>query len=198
MLAAFLSLALTATTPPETTYGDIYLAETAGYELPFFNLKAGYAADISNSFLDMHSFFIGAQMRVWKYLSAGLLGHLITSDYSTPGKQLRNLEEVDIDAQITRPKWGIFSHSSLQLMLGQWNVMNLFPLKVDLLIGGGVGFIAKELTHGPKTYEASYLWTVEQELQFIRTEAVAGGLFVSVFGHTGGVFIGTGLQFGFN
>ncbi len=180
--------------PSGLDYGEVYLEETASLDTPRFYLSSGYAGNISNSFLRMRSFVGNAQLRVWKYLSTGVFGHWIDAVYSSAGKQIRDLNEVSIVANVPKPEWGLFSHSQLQFMLGQWNVMNLFPLRVDLLAGGGGGMIQERNSFdAPSKNKFSYLWSVEQRFQFFDRF----GAQVALFGHYGGIFLGGGITFCF-
>jgi hypothetical protein len=184
---------------PNLDYGDIYFQETAEREFPRFHLSAGYGAGVSNSFLDMHSVVGTAQFRVWKYFSTGIFGQAIKSRYSDAGAALDNLSQVDILADVETPLWGVFSLSYLELMIGKWNVLNLFPLEVDLLVGGGAGSLRKQGSiNGAAASSISYLWSVEQRLRFLSTETSSAGLVLSLFGHRGGVFLQSGLSYSFN
>ena len=179
----------------EMPYGEVYLEETSSRILPQIELSAGYAGNITNSFMHLHSMVGGAQYRVWKYISTGILGQYTFGTLSQSGEQIKKLEGIDIRTSMPHPEWGLFSQSQVQLMLGQWNVMNLMPLQVDLLLGGGIGMLrTRKDLNGAKKFEASHLWSVEQRLRFWED----AGILVSLFGHRGGVFLQTGLHVGFN
>ncbi|MBN8556015.1 MAG: hypothetical protein J0L93_11260 [Deltaproteobacteria bacterium] len=193
----FLSL-LSAPTEPQLDYGDVYFQETQSRQAPFLHLSLGYGAGLSNSFLHMDSVVGTAQMRVWKYLSTGILGQVIRSQYTDAGRALDSLSRVDILADVPTPLWGIFSLSYLQLMIGKWNVLNLFPLEVDLLLGGGAGTTRKQgsINSAARSY-FSYLWSVEQRLRFLSSQNSSLGLTISVFGHRDGVFLQPALSYSF-
>ena len=193
----FLSL-LGATSEPQLNYGEVYFQETQSRQAPFLYLSAGYGAGLSNSFLHMDSLVGTAQMRLWKYFSTGVLGQVIRSEYTDSGAALADLNQVDILADIPTPLWGLFSLSYLQLMIGKWNVLNLFPLEVDLLIGGGVGTTRKQGSINSAAHSYfSYLWSVEQRLRFFSSQNSSLGLAVSVFGHRDGVFLQPALSYSF-
>ncbi|MDB5039051.1 MAG: hypothetical protein JWQ35_2579 [Bacteriovoracaceae bacterium] len=176
-------------------YGNVYLAETRDRELPRFHLGVGYAFNISNSYLNLDSLTGTAQVRVWKYVSTGLFGQVTQSELSAAGSQLRQLEKVDLHAQIPTPRWGLFSLSYLQFMLGRWNVLNLMPLESELLFGGGAGVLNRgKDTNGPTENKFSYLWSVEHRFLFCER----AGIFVSLFGVLHSTYLQSGIHIRFD
>jgi hypothetical protein len=182
---------VSAETPTsDLDYGDVYFEESKGRELPLVYFGLGYATGVSNSFLDLHSVMGNAQIRVWKYISTGILGQVIRADYSEAGDQINRLNQSGFVVHYPTPRWGVFSHSQMDLMLGKWNVLNLTAIQVDLLIGGGAGLLQKQNEfEGPSHGEATYLWSIEQRIQFNERF----GLSVSGFGHGGGIYFQAGL-----
>lgn len=175
------------------TYGDIFFEETQDREAPRIHLNVGYAQDVTNSFLDLHSIVTEAQVRVWKYFSTGLMGHWMSPAFSAAGSQFRSLRPL-FYAEMATPQWGIFSLTQLNLMIGQWNILNWMPLRVDLVVGGGFGYTQIRPDYDSKSEgKFSYLWSVEQRFQFFEN----AGLFASIFGHRGGLFLGTGINASF-
>lgn len=175
-------------------YGDVYLVESAERTSPRYFFSVNYAGDLSNSFLELDGLTAQAQFKIWKYLSTGAFGHYLWPRLSNAGRQLNALEDIDIHADFSRPEFGYFSLTELQLMIGKWNLFNSFPLQVDLLFGGGAGVLHKRETyHGPREATFSYLWAVEQRFQFFEQ----AGLNVALFGHTGGTFLQAGVHASF-
>jgi len=197
MIGLFLvAVILNAESPePPITYGEVYFEETRERQAPFFILKSGYAQAFNNSYLDLHSLVVDAEIRVWKYLSTGVMAQFIHAEFSDAGQELRALSSAGLISQIETPRWGIFSNSSLNFMIGQWNVLNLMPLRVDLILGGGFGVMQKRDDYDGASHSIlSYLWSVEQ--RFLLFESA--GVYTHVFGNRGGSFLGAGLHANFN
>lgn len=181
---------LVAVSDAAPEYGEVYIVENAERQTPRLHLSVNYASGVSNSFLYLNSITANAQFRLWKFLSTGVMGQVIKSELNDAGDQLDRLNQSGFIVNVPSPRWGIFSHSQLDLILGKWNVFNLLPLQVDLLVGGGVGVLQKrDDLNGASHSEISYLWSVEQRTQIY--ESV--GLTFSAFGHLGGVYLGAGL-----
>lgn len=173
-------------------YGQVYFEESSARKAPRFHLGLGYARSISNSFLDLDSVALETEFRIWKYFSTGIFGQIIHSDESSAGDQLHRLDVVDIHTQIPEPRWGLFSLSYLQLMVGEWNLLNIAPVRADLLLGGGGGFLQKRNdSNAPSYLQLSYLWSAEQRIRFSKNF----GFFISILGHDGGTFLATGLHY---
>lgn len=186
----FALLLIAADDPAELDYGEVFFEETRGRELPKFNLGVAYAAGVSNSFLDLHSVVANGQVRVWRYISTGVLGHFVHSTYSEAGQEVNTLNNSGYIVRYPTPRWGVFSHSQIDLMLGRWNILNLTTIQVDLLVGGGVGLLQKRNDlNGPSHSEVSYLWSAEQRFQVHDL----AGFSLGGFGHAGGVFLEAGL-----
>jgi hypothetical protein len=195
ILAWILSLQLLGQPSDSFDYGEVYYAETQDRLAPKLHLGIGYAFNISNSFLDLNGVVGNLQTRVWKYFSAGLVGLINTSELSSAGDEIRRLETVDIRVKIPVPRWGIFAASSGQIMLGRWNLMNLFPLESEIVLEGGLGFINRgQDTNGPQEYQASYLWSMEHRVHVSR----AIGIFISVLGHRDTAYLQSGLSYRFD
>lgn len=193
LLLSFLFILYTPSEEP-LTYGEVYFEETSSIELPQWYFSLGYARDLSSTFLDLNSVTTNAQFRIWKYLSTGIMAQWIHSELTGSGNTLAKLEDVDIQFDISIPRWGVYSLSSLQLMVGKWNVLNLFPIQVDLIIGGGAGILRrKKRLDSREINQWTYLWAVEQRVGFSKN----WGLLLSFFGHRGAVFIHPAASFRF-
>lgn len=195
MIFSLLVIAMiTSETPPATpAYGEIYVEETSPRELPLISASTGYALDLNDSFSDLHSIVGEVQVRLWKYLSTGVMYQHVFPQLSSAGSRLKALEPT-LSVSVGQLKWGAFSVTQLQFILGEWNIMNLFPLKADFMIGGGAGLVNKR----PDTDESgknsfSYLWLVEQRFRIYRH----AGVYVSIFGNTGGSFLSVGANASF-
>ena|GEM_PF-6331030 len=192
-MTGFLFALMIVSQPPahEPTYGQVYFKESQSYVLPRFSLDLGYAKDVNNTFLDLHSFAGNFQFRVWKYFSTGVMGQWIHSNLTHSGKQLRDLSKTaDILFDTSVPNWGIFSLSDFHLILGKWNVLNLLAVQVDLIVGGGAGILNKKMRLESKdSFQISYLWSVEQRVQLVKHY----GIYVSFFGHRDAVFVHPGI-----
>lgn len=178
------------TLPPEY---ELYVEETSPRILPLLTTSVGYAIDLNDSFSDLHSIVGEAQIRVWKYLSTGIFYQHIFPQLSSAGSRLKALEPT-LKVSVGQPLWGVFSLTQLQLILGQWNVMNLFPLQADFMIGGGLGMLNRrsDISADAKN-SLSYLWSVEQRFRIFNH----AGIFVSLFGHTGSSFLSVGANASF-
>lgn len=202
MILELLVISLIAQAPDEAPkeleeleYGEIFFEEREAYELSRFNLSLGYSFNLNNAFFDIQGLSAGVQARVWRFISTGVFGQLLFNRYSSAGKQLSRLSEVDIRFNSRVPRWGVFSLTNLHLMIGKWNFMNLGTVEVNLLGGGGFGVVNKEeKLGGRKTHEISYLWSAEQRIEF---QKISGGLNLSFFAHTGGTYIQPGVFFQF-
>lgn len=168
------------------TYGDVYFEETRALELPRYYFSLGYARDLSSTFLDLDSVSGQAQFKIWRFFSTGIFAQWMHSRLTSSGKTLDELRDVDIEFNLSVPRWGVFSLSSMQLMLGKWNVLNLFPIQVDLIIGGGAGLLRREKRlDGRDVNQWSYLWNIEQRVGL----SEHFGILVSFFGHRGAAFV---------
>jgi len=172
-------------------YGEVFFLETQEMSLPRFSLSVGYAKDLNNSFLDLHGFAGSAQIRLWKYLSTGIFGQWIHSDLTGTGQELSRLQDqADILFDTMIPRWGVFSLTQLQFMVGKWNVLNILPIQVDLLVGAGAGIVERESRlSAVSELRGSYLWSVEQRVYLFDHV----GVHVSFFGHRDAVFIHPGM-----
>jgi len=184
-----LSLAfLFLTAAEEPSYGEIFVEDTTSRELPLVSTSVSYALDLNDSFSDLHSLVVEGQMRVWKYLSSGIMYQYVFPQLSSAGSRLKALEPT-LSVSVGQLQWAVFSLTQLQFILGEWNVMNVFPLQAELLIGGGTGLTHKR----PDTDEDgknsfSYLWSIEQRFRIIQN----AGISASLFGNTGGTFLSVG------
>lgn len=183
--------AIFATTDP-LDYGEVQL-ETTVKQVPFIHTSVGYALDISDSFSDLHSVVVQSQIRVWRFLSAGLAYQKVFPHLSQPGSRLNALEP-SLSVEIPQPRWALLPNIQIQLLNGAWNLFNLFPLKADFMIGGGYGLIQSRSDITAKSkYSGTYFWSLEQRFGFSKHF----GLVAQIFGHTGGAFLGGGLSLEF-
>ncbi len=177
------------------SYGDLYFEDTKDREAPLVHFKVGYSQDISNSFLDLHSIVADAQVRVWRYFSTGALFQWTHSQYSQSGRAFRDLSAVGLVVKVPTQQWALFSHTTVDFMIGQWNVLNMFPLRVDLIVGGGAGAIRSlDDVNGASSWKISYLWSAEQRMMFYKN----AGLYVQILGHRAGTHLGAGLHANFD
>lgn len=190
VFALGLTLAVQDDLPADLDYGDVFFEESQIRELSLLNLGVGYAAGVSNSFLNLHSIMMNGQVRVWKYLSTGLMGQFVQARLSEAGDEVARLNDAGFIVHYPTPRWGVFSHSQMDFMLGKWNILNLTAIQVDFLIGGGLGLVRKaEDYDGPAKNKLSYLWSIEQRIAFHER----AGLSLSGFGHVGGIFLQAGI-----
>lgn len=192
LIAALFALVVAA---PESNlqYGDAYLEDPQSRELPKFSASVGYGIDLNDSFSDLHSLVGSGQFRIWKYLSTGAFVQYAFPQLSSAGSQLKGLEP-GLKVEIPQIQWAAFSLTQLSFLLGSWNMMNLFPLRADFMIGGGAGLMnSKSDVNQDSKYSFSYLWTVEQRFRIYEK----AGIFFSLFGNTGGTFISVGAHSSF-
>jgi len=170
----------------DISYGEVYLEETGAYQSPLFSTSIGYAFDLNNTFLNLDSISGTAQLRLWRYLTTGIMGQWIKSSYTKSGDSLRRLSDTaDLVFDLKLPRWGVFSLSQLHLMIGKWNIMNLTSLEICLIMGAGAGFINfQKRLNSEESYEVSYLWSAEQRISFNENF----GFSVSFFGHREALF----------
>lgn len=188
MIALILSILISAN-ETRLNYGEVFLEDSTGRELPRFSGSLGYGIDLNDSFSDLHSLVGQGQVRIWKYVSTGLLFQYAFPQLSSAGRRLKDLEPA-LRVRVPQMKWGFFSVTELQFLLGSWNIMNLFQLHADLMIGGGAGLLnSREDTTASGKNSASYIWIVEQRFRVFEN----AGLYFSVFGNTGGAFISAGI-----
>jgi hypothetical protein len=174
-------------------YGEIYLEDTSRRDLSNYTFHVGYSLDLSDSFSDMHSLTLKGQRKIWRYISTGLLYQKSFPRVSQAGKQLEALEPT-VNVTIPQFLWGLYSLTEVQLIVGEWNMFNTFDLGVELMVGAGGGLSHdRPDTQRSGSYSASYLWSIEQRTRILKN----AGLFVSVIGHRGGVFGGSGLVVNF-
>lgn len=171
-------------------YENIYEETEGRRSLPPVSFSSGYAYGLTNTSSNLHSITANAQARVWKYISTGIFYHHIFPSVNESGKRLEAALEPVIQVSIPQPLLGVYSLTELQMILGRWNIFNTFDLDVELLTGGGLGMTRTRAdTHLEGKNKFSYLWMVEQRSSFSQHLGVQ----VSLFGHTGGTFLGAGL-----
>lgn len=186
------SYSLTAQDSSDIDYGEVFFEDSQNFQQAPLTVELGYALDLNQTYLDYHSLAGQFQFRIWDSLSTGILGFKVFPQYTGAGNQLRSLRETaDLIFETNSIQWGLFSHSQLQFMVGQWNVLNLFPLQLNLLLGGGAGVLRKKNEFsGVKSSRFSYLWSVEQRAVLFRNL----GIFISFFGVDRAVFVHPGVM----
>ncbi len=187
ILSLVLWHSLVAAESPSVDYGEVFVEESAPRELPKVAIDANASLDLDDSFSDLKSYTINAQMRVWKYVGTGILFQHYFPSLSNAGRELQNLETSGVfELKIPQPEWGIFWHTQIQLLAGDWNFLNLFPMQADFLVGGGVGSLRQrtDVAGGRSKSEMAYLWSVGQRLRFYKRF----GLNASIFGHSAGTY----------
>lgn len=192
LLIALQLAPISSSTLEDVQYGEVYFEDSSALQLPDFSLGLGYAKDLNSTFLDLHSVAGNAQFRVWKYISTGILGVWSSKSLTQAGKQLQGLKETaDLEFDTVVPQWGVFSLTNVQLLVGKWNILNLFPLQVDLVLGAGAGLLQrkKRLADEGKI-AASYVWSVEQRIRILENIS----FYVAFFSHRDTVFIHPGFM----
>ncbi len=191
-MIGLLILSLVSSLEP-LSYGEVYRVDTHRRDLPVFLIQTGYAIDLTDSFNDIHVVEGSAQVRLWKYLGLDLLYQRFFPKLSASGRSLRTTEPV-LDIQIPQPLWSLFAQPKIQILVGDWNFFNAFPIEVDLLLGGGVGIIKErnDIDQEGK-FKVSGLWSVEQRLRLFPHS----GLYLRFVGHRSGSFVGGGLSLSF-
>jgi len=188
-----LSFLLKVSLIAQVDYGEIYVQDESLRTLPRIALHTGYAFDLDDSFNELHSLTLQAQVGVWKYISTGVLYQHVFAQLSDAGKELEALEP-SLDVSIPQQTWGLFSLTQFQLINGEWNIMNSFPLRAELLIGGGLGMLRERKDiRGSEQNMISYLWSAEQRFSFYDHY----GVFLHFFGQRSAHFLATGLSLKF-
>ncbi len=192
--AFFITVSTAFTAEDEIQYGEVYILDSSGLKQPNLNFSVSYGINITNSFLELDSLIGAAQLRVWRYISTGVLSFANFSELSSAGKELRKLEDIDVHIKIPTPRWGLFSYSTLELMLGKWNVFNFLPLESELVLGGGAGVLNRGKDNNGKTEQLfSYLWSAEH--RFIIHKNF--GLSFALLGHIDTSYLAVGTHFRF-
>lgn len=191
-MIGFLILSLIFSVEP-LSYGEVYRVDTNRRDLPLFLLQTGYAIDLTDSFNDLHTVEASAQIKLWRYLGLAVLYQHFFSKLSSSGRSLRDTEPV-LDIQIPQPLWSLFAEPKIQILVGDWNFFNAFPIEVDLLLGGGAGIIRErnDIDQEGK-FKISGFWSVEQRLRLFSHS----GLYLRFLGHRSGTFVGGGFNFSF-
>lgn len=175
------------------SYGELYRVEMNRRDLPTVLFQTGYGIDLTDSFSDLHCVEAAAQVKIWKYLGVqGTYQHFFPR-LSSSGRQLRATEPL-LDIDIPQPLWGAFLEPKIQILVGDWNFFNAFPIEVDLLLGGGVGIIRERSDVDQKgQFKVSGLWSVEQRFRLSSHQ----GFYLRFFGHRSGTFVGSGINLAF-
>lgn len=180
--------------PESMTYGDIFFEETRDSSLPDYFLNLGYASDTSGAFLDLPSINSNIQIGLHQFVSTGLLSQLVFARLTESAQSLSKLRDIDINFDVSKPKWSIFSLTQVQIFLGQWNLWNLASFQVEMLVGGGFGFIKRKEHFSAKSQNQwSHLWHLEQRLRI----SDHWGLQIALFGHRGAMFLQSGATLSF-
>lgn len=191
-MIGFIVLSIIGSVQP-LSYGELYRVDMNRRDLPLVSLQAGYGIDLTDSFSDLHSVEASAQIRLWKYIGAGILYQHFFPKLSSSGQGLKDTEPL-LEIDIPQPLWSVFLEPKLQVLVGDWNFFNIIPIEVDLLLGGGVGIMNErnDIDQDGK-FKISWLWTLEQRFRLFSNQ----GLYLRFLGSRSGAFIGSGLTISF-
>lgn len=165
-------------------YGELYVLDEQPPTSPV-QIRLSYGIDLSNSFLNLHSAVGDVQVKVWNYLSTGVLGQWVVQDLSSTGVAFKQLENYGLTNKIRTPAWAVFSHSQARLLRGRWNLFNALPVEAEILVGGGIGlYREKRDIDEAGVSKISYVWSATNRFQFWKGLSLDLGL----IGHRGGVY----------